>query len=285
MAKARRTIVGRPLTPTLLTDLGAVGRRPVSTGPFDPGSNWTQTYRIWTCHGYHESGNEDVGYLRLQKKALGERGTFTLGVEQRVVEADALVSRVEADIVCRNDAVASPVRWRLSSRFFGPDGQELTDLGARETVSVEADTLVTETSTGTRRRQVPVPLTSDWSLWEAVGRLDVRDTREREVNLLEGLGILRPKQHLSYRGVHQERFGPETMSLHCFGQWGPGVLPTTYWLDPAHRLVAVISMNKAYILDDQAEDVVRRKREELEESYRRAQTRRREQERKDEVLR
>jgi len=275
MAKASRTIVGSPLTPTFLADLGAVADRWASPGSLDSPSRWMQTYRIWTCHGYRETGNQDVGFLRVRKETSLAEGTFRLRVEQVVVETDALLSRIEADIICREDELASPVKWRLSSRFFGPDNEELSDLGIAETVSVQADTLVAETPTGTRRRQIPVLLTSDWSLFEAVQRLDVGQARKWEVNLLEGLSILKPGQQISYRGLCQEKLGAETMPLHCFQQSGHGVLPTEFWLNRDHRLLAVVSMNKAYILDDQAENVIRRRQQQLQESYRRVQTRRR----------
>ena len=275
MAKANRTIVGSPLTPALLAELGAVTDQWASLGPFDPQAGWTHRYRIWTCHGYREMGNEDVGYLRVRKEASSAKDTFRLHLEQVVVETDALLSRIEADIVCRNDELASPVKWRLSSRFFGPDNEERGDLGLAETASVQADTLVIETPGGTRRRQVPVPLTSDWSLFEAVERLDVDAGRKWEVNLLEGLSVLKPGQRISYRGLCQEKIGTRAIPLHCFGQLGHGVLPTEYWLDRDHRLVAVVAMNKAYILDDQAENVIERRQRAFQESYRKAQTRRR----------
>ena len=124
MAKANRTIVGSPLTPTLLADLGAVAGQWASSDPFDPQAGWTHRYRIWTCHGYRETGNNDVGFLRVRRETSSEEGTFRLHVEQVVVETDALLSRIEADIVCRNDELASPAKWRLSSRFFGPDEKE-----------------------------------------------------------------------------------------------------------------------------------------------------------------
>jgi len=275
MAKASRTIVGSPLTPALLADLGAVTDLRTSSGPFDLQSPWTQTYRIWTCHGYRETGNEDVGFLRVRKETSPAEDTFGLRVEQVVIETDALLSRIKADIVCREDKLASPVKWRLSSRFFGPDNEERADLGVAETASVQEGTLVVETPGATRRRQVPVPLTSDWSLFEAIQRLDVGAGRRWEVNLLEGLSVLKPEQQISYRGLCQEKFGAQTIPLHCFQQLGHGVLPTEYWLNRDHRLLAVVSMNKAYILDDQAEDVIRRRQRQFQDSYRKAQMRRR----------
>ena len=66
--KSHRTIVGEPLTPELLDDLGVLEGFSKPSGKFDPGADWTNTYRVWTCHGYRESGNADQGFLRVAKK-------------------------------------------------------------------------------------------------------------------------------------------------------------------------------------------------------------------------
>lgn len=168
MAK-KRTIVGSPLTPSVLSELGGVKEFPPTPTGFTPDGNWVNGYRIWTCHGYRETGNQDVGFLRLERTA-GEGGEFTLLIHQQVVQTDGKVSVVSGDVRCRNDCLASPIRWELLSR-----------------------------------------------------------------------------------GAYPTRRGEKDTPLHCFVQLGQGVLPCEYWLDPGHRLLAVISMNKAYILDDKAE--------------------------------
>ena len=70
MAK-KRTIVGSPLTPEMLFKLGATTGFLPDEKPFNPAEEWTNRYRIWTCHGYRESGNVDVGFLQIQRKATG----------------------------------------------------------------------------------------------------------------------------------------------------------------------------------------------------------------------
>ena len=61
----KRTIVGYPLVPDLLGDLNLLQGFPETPADFDPNGQWTNTYRIMTCHGYREEGNEDIGLLRL----------------------------------------------------------------------------------------------------------------------------------------------------------------------------------------------------------------------------
>jgi len=269
MAK-QRTIVGSPLTPTLLKELDAFDEFPSMSEGFKPTGSWVNTYRIWTCHGYRESGNQNVGFLRIQKKAPGSGDTFELCVEQTVLGTDAMLSTTAAQITCLNNEYASPVRWQISNRFFGPRGKGLDELSTAENVSIEGQTMKIETTTGALSRQVGTPLTSDWSLFEAAQRWDVGEARHLLVTMLEGLRIFKPGQHITYRGLPQMELGPGATRLYCFAQLGSGILPTEYWLDRSHRLLVVTSMNKAYILDEQAEKIFGQEVEQARKSYQRS---------------
>lgn len=266
MAK-KRTIVGSPLTPTLLQKLGGIGRLTPTPAGFKSNGNWVNSYRIWTCHGYRESGNQNVGFLRIQKKTGGEGNTFELYVEQAVMQTDAMLNTVKTRITCLNNEYASPVRWHLSSRFVGPTGKILGELSTTESVSIEGKIMTIETPTGILRRQVDAPLTSDWSLFEAAQRWDVGEAAHLLVTMLEGLHVLKSEQHITYRGLFQMGDGSGATRLFHFAQLGTGILPTEYWLDMSHRLQVVTSMNKAYILDEQAEEVFARDVEQMRKSY------------------
>ena len=269
MAKQKRTIVGSPLTPTLLKELGAIDKLQSTPVDFNPDGNWVNTYRIWTCHGYRESGNQNVGCLQIQKKTQRSSETFNLYVEQTVLETDAMLSTTSAKITCLNNEYASPVRWQISNRFFGPQGKSLDELSTAENASIEGQTMKIKTPTGTLRRQVGTPLTSDWSLFEAAQRWDVGEAGHLLVTMLEALRILKRGQHITYRGLSKIELEPRATHLYCFAQLGSGILPYEYWLDDRHRLLAVISMNKAYILDDKAEQIIKREVKEARESYKR----------------
>ena len=125
-----------------------------------------------------------------------------------------------------------------------------------------------ETPAGILRRQVATPLTSDWTLFEAAQRWTVGEADHLLVTMLEGLHALKPEQHISYRGLSQMGEGPGAIRLFRFAQLGTGILPTEYWLDMSHCLLAVTSMNKAYILDDQAETIFAQDVERARKSYR-----------------
>jgi hypothetical protein len=232
MAK-KRTIVGSPLTPTLLKELGGIDRLPTTPADFKPDGNWVNTYRIWTCHGYRESGNQDAGSLRI-KRSSESNGTFSLNIHQEIVQTDGITNIIDGTIRCRNNLLASPTQWRLSSRFTGTDGKNIPGLSSADNCS-KAEHM--DSTTG------------DWCLFEAVQRLAFDKQSSLSFDLLEGMSLSKSKHRLFYRGTYAMKTDSGDVPLHCFVQLGSGILPCEYWLDARHRLLAVTSMNKAYILD------------------------------------
>jgi len=250
---AKRTIVGSPLTPAMLKELGAIGELPLRSEDFDPDGNWVNTYRVWTCHGYRESGNAEVGHLRIERAAGKSNKSFTLKVDQQIVNHEAAVHIVGAEIECLNNRLASPVRWELTSSFIGPDGKQRRELDAEEKVQVKTDSIEVEINGRTFKRKASSRLTSDWCLFDAVQRLAFQEEQSLTFDVLEGLGLLRPDHHLSYRGLYPININGKDVSLHRFSQLGHGVLPYDYWLDEYHRLLMAITLSRAYILDDKAQ--------------------------------
>lgn len=256
MANNKSTIVGYALTPSLLKELGAVDKFPLKPEDFDPKGNWPlrgwqNTYRIWTCHGYRESGNQNVGFVRLERVVENLDKAFTLKVHQEIVETDGLLNIIEATIKCRHNQLASPIRWDVWSHFVGPDNKPLPQLDRKETSQA------TEAMDRT---------TGDWCLFEAVQRLAFDKQTSLTFDLLEGLCLSKKGHRLFYRGVYPTDIAGLD-SLHCFVQLGSGILPYEYWLDDGHRLLMAISMNKAYILDNEAEKIIKRITEEMQKSY------------------
>lgn len=233
MAKQQRTIVGENLTPTLLKELGGVDDFPSTPADFKPDGNWVNTYRIWTCHGYRESGNQNVGSLRIERTDDSGK-IFTLRIHQEIAQTDGLTNVIEGIIQCRNNQLASPVEWKLSSRFVNADGKQIAELSNRE---------------NGRTGEGADKATGDWCLFETVQRLAFDKQSSLSFDLLEGMSLSKLGHRLFYRGTYPMKTDGQSIPLHCFGQLGNGILPYEYWLDDLHRLLAVISMNKAYILD------------------------------------
>jgi hypothetical protein len=269
MATKRRTIVGSPLTPELLAQLGVAARFSQPATDLHPDRNWVHTYRIWACHGYRKSGNKDVGFVRIKRLAGRPGKEFTLNVHQEIVQTDGLLNVTTADITCLHNPLASPIRWQLSERFTDPADEDVTELQTKEKGFIRADVLTVEVAGRTLKRQVGKRFTSDWCLFEAVQRLQLDKGAALTFDLLQGQACLKENQQLLYRGVHQQNLSGKYMPLHRFDHLGRGNLPFEYWLDERHRLLTIISMNKTFIFDPQAEQTVRQATEKSRRSYQR----------------
>jgi hypothetical protein len=270
---SKRTIVGSPLTPALLRELHAVDKFPATPKDFEPQANWVNMYRIWTCHGFRESGNQDVGFIRIERTAREANQPIMLKVRQEVVQTDGLLHTLDAEIKCLNNQLASPVQWHLRSSFLDPNRQNIHDLGTDEIAVVDGNIINVRARGGHKfRREVRGLLTCDWCLFEAVQRLKFDKEPSLNFDMLEGLSLLKQGQRLSYRGDYPMKLSSNNVSLHRFDQLGDGILPYEYWLDNNHRLMAATSMNKAYILDDQAEKTIRQRIEQLRKSYRKSKS-------------
>ena len=255
MAQQRvRTIVGVPMTPELLTRIGGLTEFPPTPKEFQPDGEWVNTYRIHTCHGYFESGNEDKGVLRVERVAGASADAFTLKLRQKIVNHDGRTHLVDAEAKCRNNMLASLVEWKLTSRFADFEGNPIPGLDGDETGSAGSGGVAITTGASTLEHRTPRPVTADWCLFEAVQRLAYERDTSPPFDFLEGLRLIREEHRLSYRGVYAWKGKPP--SLHWFHQIGHGVLPYEYWLDDRHRLLAVATLARAYVLDDNAEGIL-----------------------------
>ncbi len=265
-SKQGRTVVGRPLTPDMLDVTGGLVNFPPVYSDFDPDADWTNTYRIFTCHGYRKTGNDNQGLLRIRRRRR-DKATFNLKVSQRIVNSEAIVNLIDADIVCKHDALASPVRWTLSNRFIGSDEKPVADLSFEETAQITNNLLEIKTGDETVKRNITQPLTADFCLFEAVQRLEFERIILPSFSILEGMSLFKADQHLSYRGRQDFITSGKTMRLHWFCQLGNGILPYEYYLDDNHRLLIVVTGARAYIMDEKADAIVRKYEESERRSY------------------
>lgn len=244
--------VGEPLSPGLLHELQAFDTLPTAPSDFTPDGAGTNTYTIWTCHGQRSSGNRVVGLLRIARRP-GSGDTFSLDVDQHIVNDEGGLHKVHAEIECRRDTRATPVRWTLDNQFIGPDGKQRPEPATRETATVTGASV--ELTVGERvfTRAGSAQIAADWCLFEAVQRLPFAEGTALTFDVLEGLSLLKRGQRLAYRGEAPVPIGDSMLPMHRFSQIGHGILPYEYWLDEQHRLQFVITHSRAYILDDDAE--------------------------------
>lgn len=253
MAKKRkRTIVGSPLTPAMLDEMEIIPDFPPQNDQFQPEKNWVNTYRVWTCHGYRKSGNTDQGVLKIERLNSNTADTFTLKVSQQIIHDMGQVNLIHADILCKNDQIASPLEWSLESEFIGPDGNVKPELTVDEKARNRDGNIKVKSAGFTYDRQGSEKLSGDWCLFEAIQRFDFNKKPTITFDLYEGLSLLRENHQLFYRGLYPWQQDGKEVTLHWFQQLGQGVLPYEYWLDENHRMIMAVTLSRVYILDEQA---------------------------------
>lgn len=251
MANKKRTIVGSPLTPEMLFQLGEMPDYSPDEKSFDRTKEWINHYRIWTCHGYRESGNLNVGFLRLQRGVTGPDKRFELQIHQELKNEGGTYNRVLAKIDCLDADLSCPVKWDYTSVIQDDDGKEDKSL----TVNIKGE--ISGGKIKWVRNGIPSEMicdghpSCDWCVYETIQRRAKQFAGNMTFDMLEGLERLKPGQQLLDRGKTNVKIGDSTRQLHRIDQVGTGILPFEYWIDESSRLCLMSSMNKVYILDTQ----------------------------------
>jgi len=239
----------RPLTLDFLEQLGVFqGFRPPS-GPFDPAGAWSSTYRLWMVQQWNSGG-----MLKLRRKP--EDKGVKLAVDQTILQWSGHVRFLEAELLCDADTLGTPRRWSLEARCLGPDKRVIDSTVMSEKGELKGG--VREVWFGSRscQRKVPTPITSNWSLLDAVQRLDGRKTKPLTFAMLDEMDLLKVEQELSFRAEKGMSFGGKKVKLTGYHQIGRGVLPWQYWVDEQGRLLFAFSGVRAWIYDSRASEVL-----------------------------
>jgi hypothetical protein len=158
--------------------------------------------------------------------------------------------RIDAEIRCRQDVLATPVSWRVRNRF-GRDWKILDHLTMEEEGASEDGGA--RYAIGGRSFAIPLgpTWTCDWGLLEAVQRMRWDGKDAIRFDLLEKLRLPKPEQ-LIFRNPALDCRIEGVGSLRCVSQTGRGILPFDYWVDAGGRLRFVATLHVAWILDDEA---------------------------------
>ncbi len=248
---ARREMVKHPLTPSIMSEIGALDAASLPAGRFEPNADWKHIYRVWTCYGYRSGSNRDQGELTISRSRDSSRDGLHLAVEQSIrmdPKKEPHVHHITAEIDCRTDELASPTSWTFTSRFTrGAGDQPQPALDHAEQGRLRDGALEVVIAGQRYERIASRRLTADWCLFEAVQRMAFGRDGVLQFDLMEGLTVWKPGQRLSYRGEFPVDWSGRPLALYCFQQLGMGVWPYEYWLDGQHRLLLVITGARAYI--------------------------------------
>lgn len=221
-------------------------------GPFDPRGEWEHRYRVCVVRMTPQDGWRCLpsGALILRRKPL-DGGRLELAAYFGAEHGATTRDRLDAQMVCKADAAGSLVSWQ--TRAFIQDAK--SGAAASEPV-VETGSIaggeIRFSGAHKKTLRAPEPISSNWSLFEAVQRL-APERETLEFSMLEELRLLRLNQRLVPKPPMEIQVGGRAVLLRRFEHFGDGVLPYTYWLDGAGRLLFAVGGLRAYLWDAKAE--------------------------------
>ena len=261
---------------------GLNGRKPPQ-GPFSTGRPWTHEYEIVTLASVRDEGAvKPVGLLRVAGTPdTGGRTRLEVSLDKPLPGNNR--ERLQAELTCRNDALATPSRWDLEYRLEDSDGAALPGTDMRQNGQFDDRQLTVTTNGKTIRRPLEGPATIGWSLFHAVQRFDKaahEPARPLRFTLIDHFDQIKPDQVLAFRkqatvslGAYKavkkvrEQLERGTITHHrlldeggtptrmfAYEHLGDGILPTIYWTDEAGRLLFVVSGLEAYLWNPQKTD-------------------------------
>ena len=228
-------------------------------GAFEPQGVWEHRYAVCILapeRGAKGEHPHPYGTLLLKRKPAGE-GRLTLEVDLALATRGPSGARTRASLTCAADRLATPRHWELRADAV-ERGETVAQTAVAETAAV-GDGVLVRRGRVERKLALPRPFTSNWSLLEAVQRLPF-DSAPLSFDVLEDLDLYKPQQSLRPAGAVTLELGGRQLRLHGFRQVGRGILPTHYWLDDEHRLIAAAGGLRAFIWDNGVAAPGRKKR-------------------------
>lgn len=246
--------VGEPYTPRVLESLGVLNAFP-DKKDFSPNKPWLHTYRIWGGHGFIKVRNFNIGILLIERLQSESDTVISFRIQQKIVHLGGIVQILTATVTSKNDSIASLVEWNLVSTITDTSGSLSRELNLEHVAKIQDNTIQRTINGQKSTIKLDTPLSSDWTMFEAIQRLPFETPSIPAFDSLDGLTVLKKNHRLFYRNNHSENMTKQNIRLHNFYQLGHGVLPYEYWLDENHRLLMMITGNRNYILDENAEKV------------------------------
>lgn len=228
---------------------------------FDPNGSWQQSYVILdNAPDRRIRKMRAEGFLRIRRSTQAKGDLFALDVEL-VARKQRLGSfRTAIRMTCLSDRLSTPQAWKLSTVSLDAKGEPVDLTQVEESGRIEDGEIIRK---GKRVRKVeaPRPVTSNWSLFDAVQRLDGQKTQPVEFDMLEDLDLVKPNQRLSYWGTTEVELGGKTVRLVGYQQIGEGILPYHYWLDDSGRLIFAYGALRGFMFNPAAHEPATRPRQ------------------------
>ena len=257
MQEEPRISIGYPLDPITLGMTEAYDEFPKAPAEFNPHGEWEHSYRIYGIHGYKthpRSMNATMGFLHIKRTNLTDN-KLQLNITKHSMGDRGNVHELNCEMICEKDLLGTPFSWFINNTFYDYYGHERKNLSYAEKGSIERGTVNIWKQNTRSSISLNGRITSDWSLFEALQRMDISEPISKPFDVLFGLSVLRQEHRLSDQGKFIYAKEGDNREFHLFHEIGPGMVPYEYYLDDSHFLLAVFTMNVAYFYDPMAEDI------------------------------
>lgn len=228
----------------------------VPDSSFDPEAMWEHTYDVFPVYGALDVTGKAWSerhkgrlWVRREPDPGGQGIQLDVFSEVTFLDLGTLPTkhqRTSAAITCRDDRLATPVQWELTSAAIGrEDGRPRPLSEMRESGRVERGRLEVPPGEGSRSTPVGEHVTSNWSLFDAVQRLP--QEARLSFTMLEDLRLVRRRQRLVPEAPVDVEFANGAVRLWGFRQTGEGILPVHWWRDESGRVLLALGNVRAYI--------------------------------------
>lgn len=211
------------------------------SGDFDPEGEWKLTYYLVVplFNSRHETNV--MGQAELERRPEGTDG-LVLSVSSDLRQEPHWL-RLRARARCARDELSSLRSWERTCVLVDADGQP--DPGTL----LQEETTLESWKAARKASEERMPLTSDWTLIDALQRRPSSEERfSGRFELLEDFQVSRGGQRVEPLPPVEARLGGERTRLHGYVRTGRGTLPVHYWLDEKRRVLFVIGSLRALVL-------------------------------------
>jgi len=213
-------------------------------GDFGPTGHWQLSYGVFTLT---RPGGR-TGRLLIKRKPLDDK-TFDLEIDYSKTAPKGCSQKTKAKITCRNDKLSTPLKWSLESQIFDSSANPIKNTKISNSAIAKEKSVEIKYEKYTQKIDLANPYTINWSLFDAVQRLNGEKIEPVDFTLLDHFDQPKPNQTLSYRQTLSIKINAQTTTLHAYDHLGDGIVPWVYWIDESGRMLFAISGIEGYILE------------------------------------
>jgi hypothetical protein len=216
-------------------------------GAFDPSGSWNHTYRILTMAYSRLASSGTLNIVR-EPRAGGE---VSLGFRIARPAVSGFTHFTHAEMVCRADAMATPLRWKTSTkiaRSWSETGYLHSEM--TKTAQSEGESIVFTCGSAIERVAVSGAATCRYNLIEALQRAVPGSFDPVRFCCMDEFDEPSSGHRLEFRETEPLSIGHETRKLNLFIHTGSGVIPSEYWVDGSGRVLFMISGIEALVLEN-----------------------------------